>query len=77
MTNRNEKQLVREIDKLNEKEKLAVTYYISELLSARLSKTNTSTDDLIAALAERRENQRARQVIEWERLRRKNIQKSA
>ncbi len=79
MTSRNEKKLVREIDKLNEKETLAVSNYISELLSARFSQKSEKAfnDELIASLSDKRENQRARQVIEWEKVRRRNIQKSA
>lgn len=65
--------LAREIDKLNETETLAVVNYISQILSKRISKqTNLINDDLIVSLAERRENRRARQVVEWEKLRRQN-----
>jgi hypothetical protein len=76
--------LVREIDKLNENESLAVLDYISELLSSRRFPISSPTataaaasenhfhDDLIASLAEKRENLRARQVVEWEKVRRRN-----
>ncbi len=79
MVNRNHNNLVREIDKLNENETLAVNRYVSELLSARHIKTieTIPNDDLIASLSDKRENQRARQVLEWERVRRKNLQKMA
>jgi len=79
MVNRNHKNLVCEIDKLNENEALAVNRYVSELLFARHSKTieTIPNDDLIASLSDKRENQRARQVLEWEKVRRKNLQKMA
>jgi hypothetical protein len=78
MTGRNDKKLVREIDKLDEKEALAVSNYISEILSARFSQKTEKAfnDELIATLSDKRENQRARQVIEWEKVRRRNIQKA-
>lgn len=68
-----------QIDKLNEKEILAVAGYISQILSGRISKSkeNFSNDDLIVSLADAYENQRARQVIEWEKIRRQNAQRAA
>lgn len=63
--------LVREIDKLNETETLAVVNYISRLLSKRISKqANSGGDDLIVSLSDAYENKRARQVLEWEKMRR-------
>lgn len=61
-----------QIDKLNEHETLAVVNYISQLLSTRISKQkdNFQPDDLIGSLSEAYENRRARQVVEWEKLRR-------
>lgn len=72
LTNANVKS---EIDKLNEKETLAVVHYISQLLSKRFSKPpdSQSNDDLIVSLSERPENRRARQVFEWEKVRRQTI----
>lgn len=72
-------KIVREIDKLNESETLAVVEYISQILSARIAKQseNQLNDDLIASLSEKRENRRARQVVEWERVRRRNYPKAA
>jgi hypothetical protein len=66
-------------DKLNEKETLAVLDYISELLSARLpkSKDNAVNDELIVSFQDTYENKRARQVIEWERVRRQNYRRAA
>jgi hypothetical protein len=79
MVKQNHNKLVREFDKLNESEALAVNQYITELLSARPAKSNEAiiNDDLITSLSNRRENQRARQVIEWEKARRKNLPKTA
>lgn len=73
------KKTVNEIDKLNENETLAVLNYISELLSARLpkSKDNPLNDDLILSLQDAYENKRARQVLEWERVRRQNHRRAA
>lgn len=78
MVKQTNNKIVREIDKLSENETIAVLEYISELLSSR---TNTSisipnenqlNDDLIASLSEKRENRCAQQVIEWEKVRRRN-----
>lgn len=79
MVNQTNKNIVREIDKLNESETLAVVSYISQLLSRRISKQkdNFQTDDLIGTLADAYENKRARQVIDWEKMRRQNIQRAA
>lgn len=68
-----------ELDKLNEQDILAVIEHISRLLSLNNSKQAESkiNDDLIAALSEKRENQRALQVIEWEKTRRQNQQRAA
>lgn len=79
MVKQTNSKIVREIDKLNESETLAVLDYISELLSSRQFPINsvntdnqTSADDLIASLSEKRENKLARQVVEWEKTRRRN-----
>ena len=68
-----------EIDKLNENETLAVASYISQLLSTRISKQreNSANDDLIVSLSDAYENKRARQVFEWEKVRRQNVQRAA
>ncbi|MEO8071974.1 MAG: hypothetical protein ABI686_01890 [Acidobacteriota bacterium] len=68
-----------EIDKLNETETLAVVNYISQLLSKRISKNaeNSTNDDFIVALSDAYENKRARQVFEWEKVRRQNVQRAA
>jgi hypothetical protein len=79
MVSQTNNKIVRDIDKLNENETLAVVEYISQLLSKRLPipTENKINDDLIATLSDQRENQRARQVVEWERTRRKNVPKAA
>ncbi|MET0752558.1 MAG: hypothetical protein ABWZ66_04265, partial [Pyrinomonadaceae bacterium] len=67
------------IDKLNENETLAATEDISQLLSNRISKSkdNNLNDDLIVSLSNAYENKRARQVVEWENIRRQNVQRAA
>ena len=79
MVKRNEQNVASEIDKLNEKETLAVANYISTLLTKRISKSkdNQTNDDLIVSLSDAYENKRARQVFEWEKLRRQNSQRAA
>ena len=79
MVKRTNQIVVSELDKLNEKETAAVVNYISQLLSARFSKQSDSqtNDDLIVFLSDKRENRRARQVVEWERVRRQNAQRNA
>ena len=71
--------IVGEIDKLNETETLAVVNYISQLLSTRISKPreNSTNDNLIVSLSDAPENRRARQVFEWEKVRRQNVQRAA
>lgn len=81
MVKRENNNVVNELEKLNENETLAVLDYISELLSARLPipkpKEKPINDDLIISLSDAYENKRARQVFEWERVRRKDVQKAA
>lgn len=79
MVEQTNKNIASQIDKLNETETLAVVGYISQILSKRISKTNENytNDDLIVSLANAYENQRARQVFEWERIRRQNAQRNA
>ena len=76
MISRNDKKLVRNFDKLNEKDTLPVR---ADLSSNRISKQsdNIFQDDLIAVLSAKRENQRARQVFEWETVRRRNSLRAA
>ncbi|MGI9054630.1 MAG: hypothetical protein ACR2F2_02375 [Pyrinomonadaceae bacterium] len=79
MVKQNNTNVAAEINKLNENESLAVLDYISTLLTKRISKSkdNQSNDDLIVSLSDAYENKRARQVLEWERVRRQNVQRAA
>lgn len=79
MTKQTKQNVAGEIDKLNETETLAVVNYISQLLSKRISKNveNPTNDDVIVSLSDAYENKRARQVFEWEKVRRQNVQRAA
>ncbi len=79
MIKKSKQNIVSEIDKLNETETLAVVNYISQILSTRISKLreNFINDDLIVFLSDAPENRRARQVFEWEKVRRQNVQRVA
>ena len=76
MVNRKNNLSTRDIDKLNENEPLEALDHISEPHSTRKSKENLASDDLIVSLSDAYENKRARQVFEWERVRRQNIQRA-
>jgi hypothetical protein len=78
MVKQTNQNIASQIDKLNENETLAVAGYISQLLSKRNSKQkeNFSNDDLIMSLSDAHENKRARQVFEWEKVRRQNAQRA-
>ncbi len=77
MVNQSNQNIAAEIGKLNEKEFTAVANYVSQILSSRSTKSNLPHDDLIVSLSDAPENRRARQVFEWERIRRQNAQRSA
>jgi hypothetical protein len=80
MIERTKNTVAREIDKLNENETFAVLDYISEIVSTRKPKSKdnqTTNDDLIVSLSDAYENKRARQVFEWEKTRRQNVQRAA
>jgi hypothetical protein len=79
MVKRKNNRVASEIDKLNEHETSAVLDYISDILSTRSPKSleNLPNDDLIVSLSDAYENKRARQVFEWERVRRQNVQRAA
>jgi hypothetical protein len=79
MVKRTNKTLPGAIDKRNENETLAAIEGTSKLLSKRISKSkdNNLNDDLIVSLADAYENKRARQVVEWEKIRRQNVQRAA
>jgi hypothetical protein len=78
MVKQTNQNIASQIDKLNENETLAVAGYISQLLSKRNSKQkeNFLNDDLILSLSDAHENKRARQVFEWEKVRRQNAQRA-
>ncbi len=77
MVKQTHQNIAGEIDKLNDHEAIAVINYISQLLSNRISKSKEpkSSDDLILSLSDAYENRRARQVVEWEKVRRQNAQR--
>ena len=79
MVKQTKQNIAGEINKLNENETLAVVNYISQLLSTRISKQteNSINDDVIVSLSDAYENKRARQVFEWEKVRRQNVQRAA
>lgn len=77
MINRKNNRIVSELDKLSEPETAAVLEYITEIVQSRKQRQITLADDLIGSLADAYENRRAQQVIEWERVRRQNIQRAA
>ena len=78
MVKQTHQNIASEIDKLNDSETNAVVNYISQLLSNRISKSKEPklNDDLILSLSDAYENHRARQVVEWERVRRQNAQRT-
>lgn len=79
MVNQTNKKIVRDIETLNENEALAAAEHLSQLLSKPLPipTENQTNDDLIAFLSNKRENRRARQVVEWESVRRRNAPRAA
>ena len=80
MIERTKNTVAHELDKLNENETFAVLDYISEIVSTRKFKAKdnqTTNDDLIVSLSDAYENKRARQVFEWEKARRQNVQRAA
>lgn len=79
MANRIERNVVGEIDKLNENDSLALLSYIPELLASpqTQSKDSAQNEDIIVSLSDAYENIRARQVSEWERLPPQNVHRSA
>jgi len=71
--------LAQKLDTLNDTEVREVLDYISTMESTRRSKTVSTTweDEVLSALADARENQRARQAFEWEAVRRKAEKRAA
>lgn len=71
MANKNKHNLTNQLDALSDTEYRDVLNFISYLQASRAADiNNASEDDLITALQNQRENQRARQVFEWEHARR-------
>jgi hypothetical protein len=67
------------LEALNESEVCEVLDYISTMESSRRAKSTppAADDDVLAALADARENRRARQAFEWEVVRRKAEKRAA
>ena len=70
MVNRNAAQTARNTDNLNDNISQNASDLSSSLPSRKFSIENPVNDDLIRSLSDAYENQRARQVFEWERTRR-------
>lgn len=72
MVNRNDKNVAREIDRLSEEETSRIRKFSPETLYSRQNtiKDSSLADDVIGSLSDAYENKRARQVSEWERMRR-------
>ena len=78
--NVNQRQfLALKLDALSESEVGEVLDYISVLESSRRSKAmpTIGEDEVLTALADARENRRARQAFEWEAVRRKAERRAA
>ena len=70
MVNRNTPHTSRSTDNFNDNISLNAPDRSSSLSSRKFSPENSVNDDLIRSLSDAYENQRARQVFEWERARR-------
>lgn len=71
--------LAKKLEALNESEVREVLDYISTMESARPTRTTVPAgdDEVLTALADARENRRARQAFEWEVVRRKAEKRAA
>lgn len=71
--------LARKLEALNESEVGEVLDYITTMESSRTLKAapTAGDDEVLAALADARENRRARQAFEWEVVRRKAEKRAA
>jgi hypothetical protein len=71
--------LAGKLEALNESEVCEVLDYISTIESSRAARTVPAAgdDDVLTALADARENRRARQAFEWEVVRRKAEKRAA
>ena len=70
MVNRNTPQAARNTENFSSNISLNASDRSSPLPSRKFTTDNTANDDLIRSLSDAYENQRARQVFEWERTRR-------
>ena len=72
-------RLALKLDNLNDTEVQEVLEYISIMESMRRARTLPAAweDELVALLAETRENRRARQAFEWESVRRRAERRAA
>jgi hypothetical protein len=70
MVNRNTPHIARNTDKINDNISLNASDRSSSLPSPKFAADNAPNDELIRSLSDAYENQRARQVFEWERTRR-------
>ena len=71
--------LAQKLETLNEAEVCEVLDYISAMETTRRSRTGSTAaeDEVVSVLADARENQRARQALEWEAVRRKAEKRAA
>ena len=71
--------LARKLETLNESEVCEVLDYISTMESSHRAKpaATAGEDEVLSALADARENRRARQAFEWEVVRRKAEKRAA
>lgn len=73
MVNQKKRNIAVETNKLNAADHAAMLKQASETLSSQRNRNNketSSNDELIGSLANAHENRRARQVTEWEQMRR-------
>lgn len=75
----NHQRLALKLDMLNESEAEEVLDYISIMESMRIAKVASAVwdDEVTNALADSRENKRARQAFEWESARRRADRKAS
>lgn len=79
MVNHPHQNAIGEFNKLNETESRDDITHTSRLISAQTAQPKESppNDNLILLLSDAYENKRARQVFEWEKVRRQNAQRTA
>jgi hypothetical protein len=75
MVKRTNKQIINDKDKINRNSNI-IDYSSQTIATAKILSPDNN-DDLILTLADAYENQRARQVFEWECTRRKIYQQAA